>query len=494
MGSTPSCDGANRILILKTTIPTKENPQRSRWLWAAIVVGLLVILFLALLPPPSATGITTATPRTEQSERRAPDRGRAPAAMRRSASTSITTEDAERVVAKKLSRFARSRREFAYALARRHGVAVSDEVEAFFSAVESGNWAEIESTFQRINGGDSSATGYASSRPAGIERIWPAIIDAYGVAEQVHEWSAKELLEYGNAVLGALRPGMVYVGGTDSGRWIPELLNDTSDGERHIIITQNGLADLTYLDYLQLQYDHRFNTLTADDSQKAFSDYVADATRRLQHDRQFPDEPMQVRPGEEIHSDADGRVRVSGPVAVMSINERLLQSLMAKNEDAPFALQESSPLQGTYAEAVPLGPLMELGAADSASTFTADRAEETVNYWRDISDRLQSRADEKPSEAALKSYAHDAAAAANLMVAHGYTAEAEKAYRLAANLWPGNPESVGGLADLLRRDGRVAEARKLLEDFARANPDQRKDLEMVSEVWRRTSWDNSRKP
>jgi hypothetical protein len=29
---------------------------------------------------------------------------------------------------------------------------------------------------------------------------------------------------------------MVYVGGTDNGRWIPELLNDTNDGERHIIV------------------------------------------------------------------------------------------------------------------------------------------------------------------------------------------------------------------------------------------------------------------
>ena len=44
-------------------------------------------------------------------------------------------------------------------------------------------------------------------------------------------------------VLGSLRPGMVYVGGTDNGRWIPELLNDTSQGERHVILTQNGLAD-----------------------------------------------------------------------------------------------------------------------------------------------------------------------------------------------------------------------------------------------------------
>src|SRR5260221_5349734 len=48
--------------------------------------------------------------------------------------------------------------------------------------------------------------------------------------------------------------GMVYVGGTDNGRWIPELLNDTSDGERHIVVTQNGLADGGYMDWLSLLY------------------------------------------------------------------------------------------------------------------------------------------------------------------------------------------------------------------------------------------------
>jgi hypothetical protein len=112
-------------------------------------------------------------------------------------------------------------------------VEVSADVEQFFSAVQTGNWDEIEAAFQKINGGDSSA-GHADRRPAGVEPLWPAIVDAYGAAEQVHEWPAQKLLDYGSAVLSSLRPGMVYVGGTDNGRWVPELLNDTSDGEHHV--------------------------------------------------------------------------------------------------------------------------------------------------------------------------------------------------------------------------------------------------------------------
>src|SRR6202051_964060 len=134
---------------------------------------------------------------------------------------------------------------------------------------------------------------------------------------------------------------MVYVGGTDEGRWIPELLNDTSDGERHIIVTQNGLADGAYGDYLTALYGDRLVTLTQEDSGRVFQEYITDAQKRLQHDQQFPDEPKQVRPGESIkfmdgseqnRSSGDSkRVQVSGQVAVMAINERLLQAIMDKN-------------------------------------------------------------------------------------------------------------------------------------------------------------------
>jgi len=55
---------------------------------------------------------------------------------------------------------------------------------------------------------------------------------------------------------------MVYLGGTDEGRAIPEFLNETRDGERHIVITQNGLADGSYLKYLELLYHDQLVTLT----------------------------------------------------------------------------------------------------------------------------------------------------------------------------------------------------------------------------------------
>jgi ribosomal protein L16/L10AE len=470
-----------------TTVMEPNKPKLSgspgkktfRWRWMLLLVGcgLTVLLWPRKLPelvPPAASGNSSRPAASPTGAGRAsifPPIRPAP----------INRLTAEEIVSKKLSQFARSRREYALALARRHNVQMPPDVEPFFAAVESGDWDAIEAAFKKINGGDSSA-GHADRAP-GVAPLWPAIIDAYGVAEQVHLWPAQKLLDYGNAILNSLRPGMVYVGGTDNGRWIPELLNDTSDGERHIVITQNALADATYQDYLQLQYDDRLANLSDEESQRAFSEYVADAQKRLEHDQQFPDEPKQLLPGEGVRM-VDGKGQVAGQTAVMAINEKLLQTLMQKNPDLSFAIQESFPLRSTYADALPLGPLMELNARDGQNTFTVERARQFLDSWRNTADQVLSDPEAPGSSSVLKSYSHDAVAAANLLAAHDFSWQAEEAYRIASTVWPGNPEAINGLAEVLDRTGRGDEAQRLLEDFNRRFPDQRQTVERLRAGWR----------
>ncbi len=78
------------------------------------------------------------------------------------------------------------------------------------------------------------------------------------------------------------------------------------------------LADGTYLDYLNELYGSQLKTLTADDAQQAFQDYLQDAQKRLLHDQQFPDEPKQLRPGEGVSNQGRSHHSVSGQTAVMS--------------------------------------------------------------------------------------------------------------------------------------------------------------------------------
>src|SRR3954464_12945369 len=245
---------------------------------------------------------------------------------------------AEEIVAGKVSQFGRSRLALVHAIGLREKKEVPAEVEGFFEASAAGQWEEIDVQWHAL-AVRSAQYDFSTNHWPELDPFWPAVLDAYGGAEKRHLWPGRKLLDYGNSILDSLRPGIVYVGGTDEGRWIPELLNETSGGEQHIIVTQNALADSRYLDFVNTLYQDRMTTVNSEESQKIFQTYVADAQKRFEHAQQFPDEPKQVQPGEDIHI-VDGKAQVSGRIAVMAINEKLLETLMQKNPGLSFALQE----------------------------------------------------------------------------------------------------------------------------------------------------------
>lgn len=386
---------------------------------------------------------------------------------------------AEEIVATKVIQFAGNRRAIAEAMGRRAKIEMPDEVKRFFAAAEAGRWEELDAIYKSLRDVRDNKMGNRDNPlSVALPTFWPAVLEVYGVAEVAHNWPAQKLLDYGQAVLGSLRPDMVYVGGTDAGRWIPTLLNETGEGEHHIVLTQNGLAASDYLDYLDFQYRDRFITLNAEDSQHAFQNYLDDAQKRAQHDRDFPDEPKQLRPGETIQI-SEGRTQVSGQGAVMAVNERLLQMLLEKNPNLSFALEESMPLKSTYAEATPLGPLMELRASDAETAFTPERAAQTLDYWNAASQRLLADPEATKSSETMLTYSHDIMAQANLLAAHDYNTQAEQAYHLASQLWPENPEPISALSDFLQKNGRTEEAHRLMEDFMRKHPDARPAMEKL---------------
>jgi hypothetical protein len=91
---------------------------------------------------------------------------------------------------------------------------------------------------------------------------------------------------------------------------------------------------------------------TPQDSAKCFEEFMRDAQKRLEHDMQSPNEPRQVRPGEDIRVE-NGRVQVAGQVAVMAINGLLTKVIFDKNPDSEFYVEESFPLDWMYAHLSP---------------------------------------------------------------------------------------------------------------------------------------------
>ena len=251
----------------------------------------------------------------------------------------------------------------------------------------------------------------------------------------------------------------ILFGGTDPGRFCPTYSifcdsfiphrcqpaqDQKFDRRDCYLITQNALADGTYLDYLRAQYNRSkqidppffselskymfglflgqanadtgltsfvnsslYNVLdrpfTAwgayvekyrrargvyppaeiyiplpDDSQKCFQDYTEDVARRQQLG--------QLEPGETVTID-NGRVQVSGQVAVMNINGLLCKVIFDQNPTNSFYVEESFPLKWMYPYETPFGIIMKINRNPlpelSDDVFKIDH-----EFWSKYSTRL----------------------------------------------------------------------------------------------------------
>lgn len=462
----------------QTVSPRSLNSAHSNRLWPWL--GLLVVIAIVVVRFAGA-------PRETNRESGQPEFAAAKSSAVNSAdrprsgpiSVQVAAATPQEIVAAKLDQFVRGRRALVQALALEAGIPIPAEVEQFFDLAERGQWAEAEALYAALEARRERGEGSGD-----LSRLRPAMLETIGVHEAVRDWPAQELLNYGRAILESLPPGAVYMGGSDPGRFIPTLLNETTDGDRHVVLTQNALADQTYLDYARFLYSDRVATLTADDSQRAFQDYMADAAQRLAHDQQFPGEPKQVRPGEDIQRTDDGRIQVGGQVAVMAINERLLKTLMEKNPEVPFAMEESYPFASLYEGAKPRGPLVELraGSGEGEAVLDPARASQSLDYWRERTQQVLSDPETADSTEARSAYARQVLAQAGLMQQHQLPGEAEQAFRLANELAPGNPEAVLRYVGLLTEQQRITDAIPVAEAALRLAPDNEQFRNLLEDL------------
>ena len=447
-----------------------KRTHHIRWLWPVIIAGaLFVVLVGILMPRPGKTGAGSPTANAPASRGNdakwsatlSAEANRASAIHRHDAQT----QAAEQIVANKLSQFVSHRRKILEDMARHFKVEVPPQFEEFFNIAETDDWESLTNSFEALN-----KLRMSQSSTEAMSRLWPVITETYGVAETAHNWPAQQLLDYGQAILGSLGPNMVYVGGTDAGRFIPTLLNDTSEGARHVVLTQNALADQSYLGYMDFLYGDQLKTMSASDLQQAFSAYTQDAAKRLQHDQQFPNEPPQIRPGESIQM-TDNRVQVSGRVAVMAINEGLLQTLMENNPNVSFAIEQSFAFKSMYPNTTTLGPIMELGAKDSSGTLTPERADASVNYWATMTPQLLSELAGSDSPPVRQEYAKMAAEQAALLLNRQYASQAEADFQYALQLDPGGPDAVLNYVNMLVSQGRKADAIPVVQNAIASAPE-----------------------
>jgi RNA polymerase sigma factor (sigma-70 family) len=285
-------------------------------------------------------------------------------------SNSISARD--EAVWNQLQRFVSEKEAQAKAAAAAEGKDLLPEYKAIFAAAHRGDWPAMNKIWQELR---SHAPQYELPG-AKDERLhgttWQIVLETIGAFEDLEGGDVKYPAALAHDVIASIPPGSIYFGGTDPGRWLITALQKSQvNGDPFFTLTQNALADKSYLNYVRTTYGGKIYTATDEDSDRSFAEYVADAKRRLSENK--------LRPGENFR-EVDGKPQVSGQVAVMNINARLARIIFEKNPDREFYLEESFPLDWMYPHLEPHGLILKINRSP-LERLPDDVIQEDHDYW-----------------------------------------------------------------------------------------------------------------
>ena len=264
------------------------------------------------------------------------------------------------------------------------GDTVSPDVWAYFAAAGQGKWDETSRLWASLAercGQYASSTNRKSGTDLSVRNAaWQPLLEV-DLAVRAFAYGEPKFAEaFGLGIIESIPPGALYFGGTDPGRGlVTALCKSHVNGEPFFTLTQNALADGTYLAYLRRMYGSKLYIPTAEDSEKTFNDYLSDAQRRLEHARRASREPKQLKPGEDVRM-KDNTVEVSGQVAVMSINALLTKIIFDKNPEREFYLEESFPLDWMFPHLTPHGLIMKINRQPLAALPENDVLQDRT-FW-----------------------------------------------------------------------------------------------------------------
>jgi tetratricopeptide (TPR) repeat protein len=160
----------------------------------------------------------------------------------------------------------------------------------------------------------------------------------------------------------------------------------------------------------------------------------------------------------------------------MEINGILCKMIFEHNKDAhEFFVEESYVINWMYPYLEPCGLIMKLNKQplDKLDEGTVRRDTE---FWRDTVGRLLKHPGFATNEAAMKTFSKLRSGIAGIYVHRKMIAEAEHAFREALRLYPASPEANYRLAKMYEEQGKIGEARALIEKYAETldTPDAKK--------------------
>jgi hypothetical protein len=272
----------------------------------------------------------------------------------------------------RLQTFFAAKERHARALTKGRKPETSPDVWAYFAAGIKGDWMEVKRLWKDLSKRSGQYTN--GKLDESVRTLaWSPLLEAELAYEGFSAMDVKFIDAFARDVIESIPRGSIYFGGTDYGRGlITALCKSHADADPFFTITQNALADGSYLEYLREIYGKRLVMPTDGDSKKAFDAYVAEAGARSESG-----DPI---PGVKVSKDESGKYQVTGQMAVMGINALIAKTIFDANPRKEFYIEESFPLEWMYPHLSPNGLIMKINR-EPLTEMTAAMVEKDRNYW-----------------------------------------------------------------------------------------------------------------
>jgi thioredoxin-like negative regulator of GroEL len=268
-------------------------------------------------------------------------------------------------------------------------------------------------------------------------------------------------------------PRAIFFGGTDPGRFVPTyMIYSARVREDVYLITQNALADNTYMSVMRDLYGDTIYIPSTRDGNQAFQKYIEDVRTG-------------VTPASADIQIENGRVSVQGVGGVMLINGILAQMIFDRNKFRhEFFVEESYVIQWMYPYLTPHGLIMKINR-EPIPTLPPEVIRNDLDFWDWYTRRLTSSTKFKRDVVAQKSFSKLRSAIAGLYAVRGHMGQSEIAFKEALELYNLSPEANFRLADLYLRSNRFEDAYRVMETFAQMDPANTRAFDFMREIQNR---------
>ena len=290
-----------------------------------------------------------------------------------------------------------------------------------------------------------------------------------------------------NAIMEELRPGetpppnpayppemetnAVFFGGTDPGRFVPTYMIYSAKVRSDVfLITQNALADNTYMNVMRDLYGDFIWIPTPQDTNRAFQSYVEDIRAG------------RIPANAAVNVDKSGKVSVQGVQGVMEINGIISKAIFDYNKQKhAFYVEESYVIAWMYPYLEPHGLIMKINK-EPLPALTPEMIKNDTEFWNWYLNRLMNDRKFLRDAVARKSFSKLRCAIAGLYAYRRLLNEAEAAFRQAVILFPGSPEANFRLADLYLQYNRYPDALQVMEKNLERDPRNDRIVGFINQI------------